>query len=169
MHSPGSQQGHSGGIVTPHLPNQSRAFLTLKEEVHQWWHFQCSQRKRELDDNIPEQIDLFIPFKYAQTCSDTQLPWVYSSLGRPLENDEMGDRKDQEQCVRSLCNSGTQQTQSTMAKLPVHTPFLHFLGRTLWTLFWRRAGCHTFTQQQCAVVPCPLGEIISEFKQEWRC
>lgn len=53
-----------------------------------------SKRKRELDDNISEQ-NFFLHFsKNVRTCSGTQLPWVYSSLGRPLEND-MGDRKEQ--------------------------------------------------------------------------
>lgn len=41
-----------------------------------------SKRKRELDDNIPEQNYFFPLLKNAQTCSDTQIPWVYPSLGK---------------------------------------------------------------------------------------
>lgn len=33
-----------------------------------------SKRKRELDDNIPEQKYFFTLLKNGQTCSDTQLP-----------------------------------------------------------------------------------------------
>lgn len=60
---------------TPDLPNQSRAFLSMEEEIHQQWAFPVfSRRKKELDDNVPEQIFFFSPlFEIAQTCSDTQL------------------------------------------------------------------------------------------------
>jgi len=54
--SPGSQRGHGGWAVIPDLPNQSRAFLSLEEQVHWQWAFPVlSSRKRQLDDTVPEQ------------------------------------------------------------------------------------------------------------------
>lgn len=78
----------------------------------------------------------------------------------------MGDRRHQEQqSLQPLCDDGT-QSRSAMAELPAHAPFPHVLGKVVRTLRWRGAGYHTSSQQQCALVPYPLGQIVTELKQD---
>lgn len=107
---------------TPDLPNQSRAFLSMEEEIHQQWAFPVfSRRKKELDDNVPEQIFFFF-LHFLKLLRPVVIHSfsVYPSLARSLENDKMGDRRHQEQqSVQSLCDYSS-QSQSAMAKLPAH-------------------------------------------------
>lgn len=134
-------------------------------------HFQCSQGEKR-NWMIMSQSRFFFFFLYFLKVLRPVVIHsfsVYPSLARSLENDKMGDRRHQEQQnVQSLCDYSS-QSQSAMAKLPAQAWLPHVLGRVLWTLHWRGAGYRTFSQQQCAGVPHPLGQIMTELKQEWRC
>lgn len=165
--SSSGQQG-LGVDRAPGPANPKQVFLSWEQEVKQRWALPgFPRRKRDLDGHFLEQTDSFSFFFFsllqlAYTCHNT----LYPSLMRSLENDKLGDRRHREQ--QHVQPSGDTPVAAT-AKPPAHAWLPRVLGRVVQTLCCRGAGHHASSPQRRAVLPYPLGQIMTELKQERRC